>query len=99
MEWRATRQFAGTAEGGGESIQFTEVKATHLALDISEKKLRGQYFISTLTHAKCQMFGVVTAVEAEQLAKQRQTHLGCCIVARHCYQGREPGCKSVPCGH
>jgi len=30
------------------------------------------------------LVGVATAVEEEQLAAQRQTHLGCPIVARYC---------------
>ncbi|KAK4824397.1 hypothetical protein QYF61_014057 [Mycteria americana] len=38
---------------------------------------------------KCPV-GVDTAMEAEQLAVQRQTQLGCSIVARYCCPGREP---------
>ncbi|KAK4820393.1 hypothetical protein QYF61_025567 [Mycteria americana] len=34
-------------------------------------------------------------MEGEQLATQRQSHLGCCIVAKHCCLGRELGCKST----
>ncbi|KAK4827994.1 LOW QUALITY PROTEIN: hypothetical protein QYF61_022696 [Mycteria americana] len=37
---------------------------------------------------KCPV-GVVTAMEAEQLAAQRQTYLGCRIVARCCCLGAE----------
>jgi len=39
--------------------------------------------------------GVVTAMEAEKLAAQRQTHLGRRIVARYCCPGRETGSKSA----
>jgi len=36
--WSPTRQVAETAEGEGESSQFTEVKAIQLALDIASRE-------------------------------------------------------------
>lgn len=39
---------------------------------------------------------VVIAMEAEKLAAQRQSHLGCCVMAIYCCHGREPSCKSTP---
>jgi len=46
---------------------------------------------------KCPL-GVATVMEEEQLAEQRQTHLGCPIVARYCCTARAAGCKSTSCG-
>lgn len=40
-------------------------------------------------------FGMVTAIGAEQLAVQKQAHMGHCIVERYCCPGREDGCKGI----
>ena len=58
-----------------------------------------QPMISTLLldSDKCPL-GMVTAMEAEQLAAQRQIHLGHCSVERYCCPGRECSCKSKLCG-
>jgi len=47
---------------------------------------------------KCPM-GVAAAMEEEQLAAQRQTHLGCPIVARYCCLAGEAGCRSTLHGY
>ena len=39
--------------------------------------------------------GVAAAMEEEQLSAQRQTHLGCPIVASYCCPARVVGCKSA----
>jgi len=41
--------------------------------------------------------GVGSAMEEEQLAAQRQTHLGCPIVARYCCLPRTVGCINMSC--
>jgi len=38
---------------------------------------------------------VTTAMEEEQLAAQRQIHLGCPIVARYCCPAREADCENM----
>ncbi|KAK4810463.1 hypothetical protein QYF61_004243 [Mycteria americana] len=94
--WSPIRQDVETAEGEGESSQFAEVKAIQLALDIAEREKWPVLYLYTDSWMVANaLVRVVTAMEAEQLAVQRQTHLGCHIVAKHCCPGREPGCKST----
>ncbi|GAB0207774.1 hypothetical protein GRJ2_003243100 [Grus japonensis] len=92
--WSPTQRVAEAAEGQGESSQFAEVKAIQLAVDIAERGKWPMLYLYTdsMDGGQCPV-GVVTAVEAEQLAVQRQTHLGCPIVARHCCPAREASCK------
>ncbi|GAB0205792.1 hypothetical protein GRJ2_003044800 [Grus japonensis] len=90
--WSPTRRVAEAAEGQGESSQFAEVKAIQLVLDIAEKVANTVPLYRLMDGGQCPV-GVVTAVEAEQLATQRQTHLGCPILARYCCPAREAGCK------
>ncbi|GAB0210166.1 hypothetical protein GRJ2_003482400 [Grus japonensis] len=92
--WSPTRRVAEAAEGEGESSQFAEVKAIQLALDIAEREKWPMLdlYTDSMDGGQCPV-GVVTAVEAKQLATQRQTHLGCPIVARYCCPAREASCK------
>jgi len=75
------RPLTHTAEGEGESSQSAEVP---IQLALAEKS--SQHSVSTLTHRWWQMpwgGGRAAAMEKEQLAAQRQTHLGCPIMARY----------------
>ncbi|GAB0210009.1 hypothetical protein GRJ2_003466700 [Grus japonensis] len=76
--WSPTRRVTEAAEGQGELSQFAEVKAIQLALDIAEREKWPMLYLYTdsMDGDKCPV-GVVSAMEAEQLAAQRQTHLGC----------------------
>lgn len=60
-------------------------------------KMTGLLLITRDGHEKSSAwFVVVTAMEAKQLAAQRQTHLGCRTVPRYCYPSRESGRWSMP---
>ncbi|GAB0210165.1 follistatin [Grus japonensis] len=96
--WSPTGRVAEAAEGEGESSQLAEVKVIQLALDIAEREKWPMLYLYTDSWMVANaLWGVVTAVEAEQLAMQRQTHLGCPIVARYCCPAREASCKAGNC--
>jgi len=80
--WSPIRHVVETAEGEGGSRQFAEVKAIQLALDIaSRQKWPSALSLHRLLDGGQCLVGVAAAMEEEQLAVQRQTYLGCPIVA------------------
>ncbi|XP_075267239.1 leucine-rich repeat-containing protein 2 isoform X2 [Opisthocomus hoazin] len=92
--WSPTRQLAETAEGEGKSSHFAEVKAIQLALDVALRKAASALSLHRLLDGGQCLVGVAAAMEEEQLTAQRQTYLGCPVVARYCCPARAVGCKS-----
>jgi len=94
--WSPTRLVTETAQGEGESNQFAEVKAIQLALDIASREKWPVLYLYTNSWMVANILRwVAAAMEEEQLAAQKQTHLGCPIVARYCCLARAVGCKSM----
>lgn len=96
--WTPMRQATEATEGQGGSSQVVQLKAILLVLNITEwDKMANTLPLQWVTDScKCSV-GVAGLMEKDQLALERENHLGCCTVARHNCSGREVHCGSLSC--